>query len=292
MDNGTDGFTIRAALDILLDDVLATESGIQRVVLVVSPSQIDSVLSFFRSTGLANMKGSNTIPSSVSDAVIQGEETLDILPDRVTMVVQQTPQGFGDAILCARSLLLKDKRFFVILGDHLFSCGNESGTECFKWLQRVSSTMNEENCITAVGTCTYDETSANGLIAPFHREEMTNEIWNCFPIKQMLEKPPVGTSIETLLPYTLPNRNDHREFLCHFGIDILPTERILQILSTLAQKRKSASTEICLRQAMMSMLVDDRAVLYGSLMSPPFRRHDLGNPRAYWKTLSSFANDV
>ena len=281
----------RPALDLLLTDVLAPNTGIERAILVVAPAQVAAVCAFLESWRPDSGRGGGPLSSYAR---------------RVNLVVQHQPRGLGDAVLCARAALGGEPHVMVVLGDHLFSCRDGhsagasavagSGARCVELLQMQAATLAPELGLTAVGTCSLLETSAAGLVSPagpLHAAALSppHSSLRVFPVAAILEKPAAGTPANSLARYEVPGSggvgvgDSERSFLCFFGLDILP-QRIFAHLEA-AARTLPANRELCLRAAMARLADEGR--LCGGLMPASCERHDVGNPQAYLASLRAFA---
>ena len=285
----------RPALDLLLTDVLAPNTGIERAILVVAPAQVAAVRAFLESWRPDSGRGGGPLSSEAR---------------RVNLVVQHQPRGLGDAVLCARSALGGEPHVMVVLGDHLFSCRDEhaagasavagSGARCVELLQVQAATLAPELGLTAVGTCSLPETSTAGLVSPagpFYAATLSppHSSLRVFPVAAILEKPAAGTPTNNLARFEVPGSaggsgggggDSERSFLCFFGLDILP-QRIFALLEEAAARTLPANRELCLRAAMARLADEGR--LCGGLMPASCERHDVGNPQAYLASLRAFA---
>ena len=272
--------TARSAIEVLLTDVLGPSTGIERVILVVAPSQVAPIRAFV-------------------DA--PGSGTAGNLAGRVVLAVQPQPRGLGDAVLCARAELGGEPLAMVVLGDHLFSCNEGSdpgvmaiagsGARCVELLQAQATTLAPEQGLTAVGTCSLADTSAAGLVSLAGLLVTASEPFplcsnlHTFPVASILEKPAAGTCAASLARFALPTSSSSEpRYLSFFGIDILP-QRIFAHLEATA-RALSADREVCLRAAMARLA--DEGQLRGALMPVACKRHDIGNPDAYLATLCAF----
>jgi hypothetical protein len=107
--------TLRSALDILLQDVLADGTGVSDVCIVASEAQLP------------------LLRASIAACEVPAGR-------RITFAVQESPAGFGDAVLCAAPFVGDDPAAIVVVGDHLFSAGGGgagSGAACFVAAQRA-----------------------------------------------------------------------------------------------------------------------------------------------------------
>ena len=251
----------RAAIDIMLTDILSPDTGVDYVCLVTSPWQTEDA----------------------KKAVFGLDERL---ASRVRIATQRAPLGFGDAVLAAKEQLPQGQPFVVALGDHVFTTAqsNSGGSACFARLTALWSSIPAGAALTAAGTCGMDEVTANGLIVAEDGFEC-----NQSPrVVAMAEKP--GSKSAELNRFTM--RDQQARFVCNFGIDILPWET-LEILQEMRNKEMARREvegppfEVGLRAAQKVLQQEGRLHLHQ--MEPTFARHDIGNPEAYWSALQHFS---
>lgn len=242
-DGSAGALVARAALDVLLSDVLADGTGVTRAVLVVSPSHVPGVLSLVAEWA-RRRRGKDASAADIVEAVAHhplppavaaGTRPLEMLGGTVALVVQRHPHGLGDAVLCARDALQAPghagpppARFMVVLGDHLFSVADDnggagrnscgtwpqqrvgSGAAVFRLLQQSAAAVPVTVALSAVGTCSREEVPATGLLAP---PAATGAVYfdgsvagggAVFPVASMWEKPPPGTALAALAAFEAP----------------------------------------------------------------------------------------
>ena len=107
---------------ILLIVEEALEAGLDEVIIIVQENDLEDFQSFFKSQ--ISIENYNKLPAHFQD---YARRILEI-GRHVSFVVQQTQEGFGHAIFCARDLI-GDEPFLLMLGDHLYrSTGDVSCT--------------------------------------------------------------------------------------------------------------------------------------------------------------------
>lgn len=316
---------VRPALDILLHDVLHPSTGIDDVCVVASAEQLPFLHSFLRLIGKpSTRRGPSTAAASFPTASTAVGDW-DVLGGRVSVVLQPSAAGFGDAVLQGAGHVAQDEHFFVVLSDHLFTRDNTvkrpavadlaalvggstptasshsppwpaPGAGCFEALQQRFTALQEQYddrdlALTSVGSCTLDEVPSNGLVAAAtHGRPASSH--GCFQVGSMVEKPEAEPAV--VQQYSVPNGAD-TSYLCNFGIDILPfcTFEILRDLKQRQGRVASGSVtartppELGLRQAQGELMRVGR--LFGLTMDG-YSRHDFGNPDVYWSTLQHMAS--
>lgn len=111
-----DGLT-KPVLQIIAEE--AIESGIEEICIVTSPGDEVQYRNHFR--GLSNglresFKGKTW--------ALQESDKLEELQQRITYVVQESPEGYGHAVHCARDFV-DHEPFLLLLGDHVYISGTE-----------------------------------------------------------------------------------------------------------------------------------------------------------------------
>jgi UTP--glucose-1-phosphate uridylyltransferase len=122
-EHGETNDVVQPALNILLDQLLASDTGIEKVCVVAAPNQLQAVVSFLSAYELmhfhSDSKALKGLHQSLSGVLQPRRQFLD---GRIGVVIQHTALGFGDAVLCARDFV-GDESFLVALGDHVFTPG-------------------------------------------------------------------------------------------------------------------------------------------------------------------------
>lgn len=109
----------------IIEEALA--AGVEEICLVVQPDDQPLFAEFFRPPGQAN----------VDKLGADSREYLDGLSEigaRVSYAFQETQDGFGHAVFCAREQV-GDESFLLMLGDHL--CVSNTGVSCAAQLMQV-----------------------------------------------------------------------------------------------------------------------------------------------------------
>jgi UTP--glucose-1-phosphate uridylyltransferase len=142
--------------------------------------------------------------------------------ERLTFIVQPTPQGYGDALLQARDFA-GDDSFLHLVGDHLYL--SSTGLSCAQQLIEVAQA---EQCPVSAVQATretmlpyFGTVAANRLPRFDHRYE----------IKRVVEKPTPTQAEQELTVAGLRSGT----YLCFFGMHVL-TASVMQIMEHLAAK--------------------------------------------------------
>jgi UTP--glucose-1-phosphate uridylyltransferase len=143
--------------------------------------------------------------------------------DRLTFVIQQEPNGYGQALLCARDFVA-DHPFLHLVGDHLYLSSIEK--RCAQQLIEVAS---QENCsVSAVYPTKEKMLPYFGAIGG-QRLPQTDHLYS---VKRVIEKPTPTMAEQEL---TIAGFRSGI-YLCFFGIHVL-TPTVMQILSELVAKK-------------------------------------------------------
>ncbi|CAF0835752.1 unnamed protein product [Adineta ricciae] len=245
-------WSCRPALDLLLEEVFAKGTDIEQVLLVTAPEQLHLFQSYLSS-----------YPR-----------------DKVDYVLQQSPKGFGHAVLQAESYI-NGEPFVVILSDHLYQSNNTDQSCLRQLLTAYRQNVLEPFCVglTGVMSCTADKVSNTGLL----QSDSSVKNKRFFRVTDMIEKPSIDIAMnrfQTQLAYN--------SFLCQAGMDILPPT-IFQYLRQHQQKleQETKSAELGLRESMNTLRQNGQ--LYGCILDG--QRYDIGDPKEYYQTFRAFAID-
>ncbi len=138
----------------------------------------------------------------------------------LTFVPQVQPQGYGDAILCARSFT-GDEAFLHLVGDHLWVSAGHEG--CAQQLVEVAE---QEAC--AVSAVQATRETLLPYFGAVGGRRLTGR-QDLYLVEDVLEKPTPTEAEQRLLVPGL--RTGH--YLCFFGLHVL-TPGVMEILAGLA----------------------------------------------------------
>ncbi|MDD5708284.1 MAG: sugar phosphate nucleotidyltransferase [Kiritimatiellae bacterium] len=188
---------------------------------------------------------------------------------RLTFLTQDTQEGFGHAVYCARQWVGREP-FLLLLGDHLYT-----------------SSIHEGCARQVVAAFEHSNRSAVGLApAPageVHHYGCVTGRWHTpgslLDITEFAEKPTAEYAAERLTVDGLPEAH----YLTVFGIYVLKPE-IFDYLEANIRQNVRESGEFQLTTCLDRLRREDGFV--GQIVQG--RRHDLGNPRAYLQALADF----
>lgn len=181
----------KTALEMIIEEIAA--AGIDSVVIVISPGNEEA----YRRAAGAYL-------------------------DRLTFVTQTTPNGYGQAILCAQSHLA-DSAFLHLVGDHLYLSSQEKS--CARQLIEIAKA---EGCSVSGVQPTKEKMlpffgAIGGLRLP-----QTDRLYE---VKRVIEKPTPTVAEQEL---TIAGFRSGI-YLCFFGMHVL-TPAVLRILNQLVKK--------------------------------------------------------
>ncbi|KAJ1435659.1 hypothetical protein B484DRAFT_265579 [Ochromonadaceae sp. CCMP2298] len=252
--DGRSGAAVVPALAVLLDQIFAP-GGIERACVVASPAQLPQLHAF-----LGWYRPTLSAAQSVSVAV------------------QGSPRGMGDACLAARQFVGADA-FLLAVGDHVYSPG------CVEQFLRAHAALadhlsqagqagqgeGQEGAgdvgLTGACLCAESEIAATGLIAG---QSPSPAVGEAFLVQHMEEKPAAYAQFQ-LSPH-------QGKYLSQLGLDILPAS----VFDALQEALCTPSGELCLRSVVRDCL-QAQGRLYSVLVEG--ERHDIGTPAAYLDTL-------
>lgn len=189
------------------------------------------------------------------------KKLLDILEDKLpapgstSFVRQQSPQGLGHAVWCARDVI-GDEPFAVLLPDVLI----KGAPGCLK--QMVAAYAQTGGNVIAVNEVPMDQTDKYGVIAP------KSQTGNVYEMSGMVEKPK---------PSEAPSN------LSITGRYILQPE----IFKFLEAQEPGAGNEIQLTDAMANLMKSDSFFALAFEGEP----HDCGSKLGYFKAVMAYAVD-
>lgn len=159
--------SMQPALGLLLDQLLAEGTGIEQVCIVASPSQLTVLSAYLRAFELTRESGAST-PDALHAGSSLDSGRLSYLRDKISVVVQPTALGFGDAILAAKRFV-GGEPFTVALGDHVFSPGCvQQVVRAYRTLLSKSGNLSEDAAkrvgLTGACLCNRREIPLTGLL--------------------------------------------------------------------------------------------------------------------------------
>ncbi len=241
---------VRPVVDFICQE--ASQAGIDEVALIVSPGQQELFKVYF------------------TEARKSSEHHL---PDRIEYIVQQSPAGFGDAVLLAKDFA-DNRPFVLLLGDHVYRAG-ESGRPCGAQVTEAASNF---DAVAMIGVQPVGPGQL-GFVGVAGGASIGPRVYRC---TAFIEKPDLESARSELVTAGL----EGDQFLAHCGIYIFGPE-IFDCLSELAGQDRPPGSEIELAAAQSKLL--DRYPGRYYLFHIEGRCFDVGTQVGYIQTFKSFA---
>jgi len=251
---------------ILLIVEEAIQAGIEQVIIIVQPDDLEDFRSFFNDQ--VSIENYNKLsPQSKEYA----KHILDI-GRRVTFLVQTNQEGFGHAVFCARDLI-GNEPFLLMLGDHLYRSTTESS--CARQLMDAY----QQHGVNILGLRRTPEadianfgTVSGVWIEPGH-------LLNC---TEFSEKPTIDYARTNLRVPGLPES----EYLTVFGQYIIQPQ-IFEYLEEQIKNNLRQRGEFQLTTALDRLRQEHG--FQGLMMEG--KRFDIGLPQYYLETLQTYNQD-
>jgi len=190
--------------------------------------------------------------------------------NRITFLSQDTQEGFGHAVYCARNWV-QNEPFLLLLGDHLYTSPTDKS--CSRQLLDVYAQSGLS--VVAVEETAADHVKNFGCVTGSWKEDQ--QILN---VSEFAEKPTADFAREHLGVEGLPDDT----FLTVFGQYIL-NPRIFILLAENIQRNMRERGEFQLTSC-LDRLRQEEGFLACRIQG---KRFDIGNPQAYQQTLQDFA---
>lgn len=246
-------FTVQEALD----------AGIEEIIVIVQPGDLDEFASFFNDP--VTIENFNKLPKHFQDF---SSRILDI-GKRVTFITQKAQEGFGHAIFCARDAV-GGEPFLLMLGDHLYRAGGEKTCAA----QLVEAYTRYGTNILGLRRTPEEEIANYGTVGGVWVEE--DRVLN---VSEFAEKPTVDYARTNL---RAPGMTEG-EYLTVFGLYIIKPQ-IFDILDEHIANNVRERGEFQLTSALDRLRREDG--FYGLIMDG--LRYDIGMPDAYLQTMDAF----
>lgn len=248
---------------ILLIVEEALEAGLEEIVIIVQESDLPDFRSFFNTQ--ISIENYNKLPRQFQD---YARRILDI-GRRVSFVVQQTQEGFGHAIYCAREAI-GDEPFLLMLGDHLYRSNSE--VSCAR--QLLDAYQQHGTNVLGLRRTAENEIANFGTVAGvwIEGERLLN-------ITEFAEKPTTDYARSNLRVPGLPND----EYLTVFGMYIIKPQLFEYLDENIANNVRERG-EFQLTSVLDRLRQEDGFM--GLVMDG--RRYDIGLPVHYLETLQTF----
>jgi len=255
----------KPAIQIIIEEAL--ESGIEEVCLVVNPTnraQIEDHFAHLSPEALRLFKGKDW-------ALLQSARIQQIAA-RLTFAVQETPEGYGHAVHCARDFV-GDEPFLLMLGDHIYTSGE--ARRCAR--QALDVFEHYGASVSAV-------------------QQTPTELLHLFGTvcgKRLSERPPVY-DIEHIYEKPAPEYAEanlrqsgllHGMYLCFFGIHVM-TPTIFNFIQLAIDNNLRENGEFQFTSAQERLRESGERYL---AVETNGVRHDIGIPFGYAQTQAALA---
>jgi UTP-glucose-1-phosphate uridylyltransferase/mevalonate kinase len=249
---------------ILLIVEEAIDAGIEQVVIIVQPDDLDDFRKFF--TQQISIENYNKLPRHFQE---YSRRILEI-GRRVTFVVQTTQQGFGHAVWCAKEAV-GDEPFLLMLGDHIYR--SDGPVSCAR--QLMDEYQQHGTSIVGLRTTPESDIANFGTVAGVWLED--GKLLN---VNEFAEKPTLDHARTSLRVPGLPDDT----YLTVFGQYII-SPQIFDYLDEHIANNVRERGEFQLTSA-LDRLRQEQGFL-GLVMDG--RRYDIGLPQYYLETLATFS---
>lgn len=254
------GRTKPAILEIVEE---ALSAGIEDVAIVVQPGDRAIFESLFKHPPKPELW------SKLKPHQQEESKSIQEVGKRVTILTQNTPDGFGHAVYCARKWV-KDEPFMVLLGDHIYTSDLE-----------ISCAAQLTDLFARYGKSAIGVRVMSGDI--IHQSGGSTGHWQepgrILSLTHIAEKPPLEYARQNLRVEGL----GENEFLAMFGIYILEAEIFDYLEAHIAQNfRESGEFQLT---SCLEKLRRDRGMMGYLVEGQCF---DFGIPENYYQTLLDF----
>lgn len=243
---------IQCVLHVICEQAIS--AGIEHIGIVVSPEQIDMVRRYFAAVG---------------------EGGFGKLPAHIEYIAQQTPRGFGDAVLQGRDFIGAEP-FMLLLGDHIHVHGADQPS-CAVQAAGAFDLCNPVAMI-GVQSVSKEELPKVGVAGGV---QIKQNIYRC---TRFMEKPDLSTARLELTTDGLPEDT----FLAHSGIYIFSPE-IFDCLSQISTIARDTGKKAELADAQTALLKKYPEEYF--LCRIAGRAYDVGNPEGYALAQAAFRSD-
>jgi UTP--glucose-1-phosphate uridylyltransferase len=255
----------KPAIQIIIEEAL--ESGIDEVCLVVNPHNRAQIEQHFAPLAPAELK----LFKGKDWALLQSAR-IQHIASRLTLVTQESPEGYGHAVWCARDFVGKEP-FLLMLGDHIYTSGDER--RCAR--QSIEVFERHGASVSAV-------------------QQTPTELLHLFGTvcgKRISERPPVY-DVQAIFEKPTPEYAEahlrqtgllHGMYLCFFGMHIL-TPGIFDCLQHAIDNDLREKGEFQFTSAQERLRESGEQYLAFEAIG---ERHDIGIPFGYAQTQAALA---
>ena len=261
----TDGFA-KPVLQIIVEETLA--SGIENVCVVANPANVEPMRRHFRGLSLAQKQsqfGGKEWALALSDALADMES-------RLTFVVQERQEGFGDAVLQAREWAAGEP-FLLMLGDHVYR--SHTQTRCAR--QGLDAFARQGCAVSSVSSVPEKDVARYGIVRGTALPDTSPPL---YAIDEIVEKPTLADARTRLRTPGLPEG----EYLTFFGIHVFEPS-LFTVLQEQKDTNKRERGEFQLASAQQTLHQRERYLVCGV----DGERYDMGIPEGLAETQLALA---
>jgi UTP-glucose-1-phosphate uridylyltransferase len=252
---------------ILLIVEEALQAGIEQVIIIVQPDDLEDFRSFFNDQ--VSIENYNKLSPQSKEYARQILE----IGRRVAFIVQSNQEGFGHAVYCAREAI-GNEPFLLMLGDHLYRSTTENS--CARQLMEAYQ-LHGTNILGLRHTPEADIANF-GTVAGVWIDP--GRLLNC---TEFAEKPTVDYARNNLRVPSLPDD----QYLTVFGQYIIQPQ-IFEYLEEQISNNLRQRGEFQLTTALDRLRQE--LGFHGLIMEG--KRYDIGLPQYYLETLQSFSQEL
>ncbi|GBE94294.1 UTP--glucose-1-phosphate uridylyltransferase [Nostoc cycadae] len=243
----------------------AMSAGITEIGIVVQPDDIEIFTDLFKNPPQPELL------QKLSPENQKYSRYLQDIGDKITILTQEQPEGYGHAVFCAKNWV-QDEPFLLMLGDHVYA--SDTHKSCASQVLDIYAQVHQS--VVSLTTMPAAIIHKAGCVTGVWQE--TNSI---LQVTQLVEKPTVDYARQNLRVVGITDD----EFLCVFGLYVL-TPRIFDCLAEHIEKNlrdrgefqlTSSLDSLCQAEGMTGYIVQGKCF-------------DTGLPDAYRQTMIDFRN--
>ncbi|MGB6168956.1 MAG: sugar phosphate nucleotidyltransferase [Geitlerinemataceae cyanobacterium] len=258
------GRTKPAILEIVEE---AIGAGIEEVAIVVPPSDRETFEALFKHPPKPELF------RKLKPHQQEYSESIQELGKRVTILIQNTPEGYGHAVFCAKDWV-NEEPFMLLLGDHIYASDLE--ISCAAQLTEAFDRLGKS--IIGLRVLSGDSIHQSGGSTGKWEEK-----GSLLSLSHIAEKPTLEYARQNLRVEGLRDN----EFLAMFGIYILESQIFDYLEENITQNfREGGEFQLT---SCLEKLRNDRGMM-GYLVEG--KCFDFGIPENYYQTLIDFRNIV
>lgn len=244
----------------------AISAGIEEIGIVVQTGDRALFEEFFKAPPSAELF------NKLSPQNQEYSQYLQDLGSRITILTQDKPEGYGDAVFCAKEWV-KDEPFLLMLGDHVYSSDTE--TSCAGQLLDVCQQVNQS--VVSLTTLPAESLHKSGCVTGIWQD--SNSILS---VTQLAEKP----TIEYARQHLRVEGMAEDQFLCIFGLYVL-TPKIFELLeANINNNLRDEKGEFQLTSCLDKLQQEEGMIGY----VVKGKCYDTGLPDPYRQTMIDFRN--